>query len=121
MKVINRIKDNQEFVFTVRKGNVLKHSPFLIHYLNNDKNVCRIGLSVSKKVGNAVVRNRVKRQTRAMCDSLVQYTSHTFDIVIIIKPEFVNNTFDDNKSILNSLLSKIGITQWKKEQKLAYH
>ena len=111
MKVINRIKDNQEFVFTVRKGNVLKHSPFIIHFIKNDKNVCRIGLSVSKKIGNAVIRNRVKRQTRAMCDSLVNYTSHTFDVVIVIKSEFLNNNFDDNKNILNNLLIKIGITK----------
>ena len=117
MKVINRIKDNQEFVFTVRKGNVLKHSPFIIHFIKNDKNVCRIGLSVSKKIGNAVTRNRVKRQTRAMCDSLVNYTSHTFDVVIVIKSEFLNNNFDDNKNILNNLLIKIGITKWKEEQK----
>ena len=111
MKVINRIKDNQQFVFTVRKGNVLKHTPFLIHYNNNDVNVCRIGISVNKKLGNAVIRNRVKRQTRAMCDSLVNYTSHTFDVVIVIKAEFLNNSFDDNKNILNNLLSKIGITK----------
>ena len=116
MKVINRIKDNQEFVFTVRKGNVLKHNPFLIHYIDNDKNVCRIGISVSKKIGNAVTRNRVKRQTRAMCDSLVEYNSHTFDIVIIVKAEFLNGSFNDNKIILNNLLSKIGITKWKEEQ-----
>ena len=111
MKVINRIKSNEDFAITVKKGQVLKHSPFLVHYLTNDKNVCRIGLSVSKKVGNAVTRNRVKRQTRAMCDSLVEYTSHTFDVVIIVKPDFLNGTFDDNKTILNSLLSKIGITK----------
>ena len=117
MKVINRIKDNQEFVFTVRKGNVLKHTPYLVHFIKNDKNVCRIGLSVSKKIGNAVTRNRVKRQTRAMCDSLVNYTSHTFDVVIIVKAEFLNNSFDDNKNVLNILLSKIGITKWKEERK----
>ena len=111
MKVINRIKNNEEFVFTVRKGNVLKHTPFIVHFIKNDKNVCRIGLSVSKKIGNAVTRNRVKRQTRAMCDSLVEYTSHTFDVVIVIKAEFLNNSFDDNKIILNELLSKIGITK----------
>ena len=111
MKVINRIKDNQEFVFTVKKGNVLKHTPFIVHYLPNDKKVCRVGLSVSKKIGNAVTRNRVKRQTRAMCDSLVNYSSHTFDVVIVIKPEFLNLSFDDNKNTLNNLLSKIGITK----------
>ena len=111
MKVINRIKSNEDFAFTVKKGEILKHSPYLIHFIKNDLNVCRIGISVSKKVGNAVTRNRVKRQTRAMCDSLVQYTSHTFDVVIIIKPEFLNGSFDDNKKVLNNLLSQIGITQ----------
>ena len=111
MKVVNRIKNNEDFALTVKKGSVLKHSPFLIHYIENKKNVCRIGLSVSKKVGNAVTRNRVKRQTRAMCDSLVQYTAHTFDVVIIIKPEFLNNSFVDNKNTLFELLSKIGITK----------
>ena len=111
MKVVNRIKNNEDFALTVKKGSVLKHSPFLIHSVENKKNVCRIGLSVSKKVGNAVTRNRVKRQTRAMCDSLVQYTAHTFDVVIIIKPEFLNNSFVDNKNTLFELLSKIGITK----------
>ena len=111
MKVINRIKDKEQFVFTVKKGLVLKQSPFIIHYIKNELNVCRIGLSVSKKLGNAVTRNRVKRQTRAMCDSLVDYTSHTFDIVIVIKPDFLNSGFEDNKNILNSMLSKIGITK----------
>ena len=111
MKVINRIKTNEDFALTVKKGQVLKHSPFLVHYLKNDKNVCRIGLSVNKKLGNAVTRNRVKRQTRAMCDSLGDYTSHTFDVVIIIKPEFLNLSFADNKNSLNELLSKVGITK----------
>ena len=109
MKVINRIKTNEDFALTVKKGQVLKHSPFLVHYLKNDKNVCRIGLSVNKKLGNAVTRNRVKRQTRAMCDSLVQYTSHTFDVVVVVKQEFLSNDFEHNKQILNNLLSKIGI------------
>ena len=57
------------------------------------------------------MRNRIKRQTRAMCDSLIDYSSHTFDIVIVVKPEFLNSSFDDNKNKLNDLLSKIGITK----------
>ena len=111
MKVINRVKDRQDFVLVVRKGKTLKETPYFVHYLNNGLSVCRVGLSVSKRVGNAVTRNRIKRQARAMCDSLIDYSSHTFDVVIIIKPDFLNNSFDDNKTILNTLLSKIGITK----------
>ena len=111
MKVINRIKDKREFVSVVKKGKTLKETPYVIHYLKNELSVCRVGLSVSKRNGNAVVRNRIKRQTRAMCDSLIDYSSHTFDIVIVVKAEFLNGDFDSNKKSLNKLLSKIGITK----------
>ena len=111
MKVINRIKDNEEFVHVVKKGKTLKETPYIVHYLKNDLSACRVGLSVSKRIGNAVTRNRIKRQARAMCDSLIDYSSHTFDIVIIIKQEFLSRDFNDNKTKLNSILSKIGITK----------
>ena len=111
MKVINRIKDKQQFGIVVKKGKTLKETPYIVHYLDNGLSVCRVGLSVSKRLGNAVMRNRIKRQTRAMCDSLIDYSFHTFDVIIVVKPEFVNQSFDDNKKILNNLLSKIGITK----------
>ena len=111
MKVINRIKDKREFVSVVKKGKTLKETPYVIHYLKNDLSVCRVGLSVSKRNGNAVMRNRMKRQTRAMCDSLIDYSSHAFDIVIVVKAEFLNSDFESNKKSLNILLSKIGITK----------
>ena len=111
MKVVNRIKSNEEFAITVKKGKTLKVASYVVHYLRNERNVCRIGLSVSKKIGNAVTRNRVKRQIRAMCDSLIDYNAHTFDIVIIAKPEFLNKDFESNKQALNKLLSEIGITK----------
>lgn len=109
MKVINRIKDSDEFVLTVKKGKTLKAPAYVVHYLKTNRNICRIGLSVSKKIGNAVTRNRVKRQIRAMCDSLINYADHTFDIVIIAKTEFLNQDFQSNKQTLKSLLSEIGI------------
>lgn len=111
MKVINRIKRNEEFVNAVRKGRTLKETPYIVHYLPNELSVCRVGLSVSKRIGNAVTRNRIKRQTRAMCDSLIDYSSHTIDVVIVVKEEFLNSSFENNKIILNNLLSKIGITK----------
>ena len=115
MKIINRVKRNEDFVLIVKKGRTLKETPYIVHYLPNELSVCRVGLSVSKRIGNAVTRNRIKRQARAMCDSLIDYSSHTFDVVIVVKGEFIDRSFDDNKNVLNSLLSKIGITKWKKD------
>ena len=111
MKIINRVKRNEDFVLIVKKGRTLKETPYIVHYLPNELSVCRVGLSVSKRIGNAVTRNRIKRQARAMCDSLIDYSSHTFDVVIVIKSEFLNSDFNTNKTILNNLLSRIGITK----------
>ena len=69
-------------------------------------------VSVPKKhFKRAVKRNRVKRQIRAMCNSLINYSDYTFDIVIVVREEFLKRSFNDNKVALNKLLSEIGITQ----------
>jgi len=111
MKVINRVKANQDFSKTIKNGQTLKNDTFTVHYCKNEKECVRIGISVSTKLGHAVTRNRVKRQIRAMCDSLINYASHTFDVVIIVRNNFLENDFNKNKLILNNLLSKIGITK----------
>lgn len=120
MKAINRIKANEEFVLTVRKGKTLKSPSYVVHFKKNELNICRIGLSVSKKLGNAVTRNRVKRQIRAMCNSLIDYSAYTFDIVIIAREQFLKESFESNKNTLKITLSEIGITEWKKEQNSHY-
>ena len=111
MKVINRIKSNEEFVITVRKGKALKASSYVVHFKKNDLNICRVGLSVSKKIGNAVIRNRVKRQIRAMCNLLINFDQYSYDIVIVARQEFLKENFESNKETLNKLLSEIGITK----------
>lgn len=109
MKILNRIKANEDFVRAVRKGKTIKSNAYVIHYISNELGLCRIGLSVSKKLGNAVVRNRIKRQVRAMCDSLIDYNVHTCDIVIVVRQDFISNDFNNNQQTLNNLLSEIGI------------
>ena len=59
-----------------------------------------MGISASKKLGNAVVRNRAKRQVRAICDQIINYNEQSLDIVVIIKNKFLDESFDNNKSQL---------------------
>jgi len=116
MKVINRIKSNEDFVYTVRNSRALKSPSYIVHFKNNELSICRVGISVSKKLANAVMRNRIKRQIRAMCDSLINYSLHAFDIVIVVKEPFLKNDFNTNKELLMKIFEQIGIVKWKKEQ-----
>ena len=106
MKVINRIKASQDFAQAIKKGRTYRSKSFIIHILKTNNSYARVGLSVSTKVGNAVVRNRVKRQIRSMCDEVIDYSTNTFDLVIIAKKDFLDLSYQDNKSQLSDLLLK---------------
>ncbi len=104
MKIVNRIKDSKDFVLTIKKGRTYRNDSFVIHIAKTDSDHTRVGVSVSTKIGNAVVRNRVKRQVRAMSDSLIDYSKQSYDIVIIVRKPFLDVGFHDNKSLLSELL-----------------
>ena len=98
MKVINRIKKSTDFGLTINNGTTVRTPSFIIHYLNSNNGFTRVGISASKKLGCAVQRTRIKRQVRAICDQLIDYSQKSLDIVIIVKNKFLEKTFDENKS-----------------------
>ena len=103
MKIVNRIKANDDFATTIKKGRTQRDQSYVIHYCTNSLNYTRVGISVSSKLGNAVVRNHIKRQIRSMCDELIDY-NQSLDIVIVAKQGFLDNSYDDNKQSLTKLL-----------------
>ena len=105
MKIINRIKASDDFATTIKKGKAQRDPSYVIHYCTNSLNYTRIGISVSSKLGNAVVRNHIKRQIRSMCDEIIDYSKLALDIVIIAKPNFLTASYDDNKTSLTKLLN----------------
>ena len=57
----NRLKKRKEFNFIYKKG-VVYHAPdFFVNVVRATRAYPQIGISVSKQVGNSVVRSRVKR------------------------------------------------------------
>ena len=104
MKIVNRIKKSEEFAITIKQGKAFRCPAFVIHVKSNALGYTRVGLSVSSKLGNAVTRNRIKRQIRAMVDNLLDYSTNSLDVVIVAKSPFLENTFNNNKSLLSELL-----------------
>ena len=105
MKVANRIKENTDFALAIKNGQTFKCQSFTTHIVPNNLNKIRVGISVSKKTGNAVTRNRIKRQVRAMCDSIFDYQSNSLDIVMIVRHGYLENNFHENKQKLLDLIS----------------
>ena len=69
MKKINVVKNNNDYQRIINKNNSYRNNCFVIYIDSNKLNYSRFGISVSKKIGNAVVRNYYKRIIRNICDN----------------------------------------------------
>ena len=106
MKVKNRIKKSEEFQSMIKKGTKVVNPSFVIYYQSKERDEARIGISVSKKLGN---RNLYKRQVRMMCHELVDFQNTNYDMVMIIRFNYSSLSYEENKNNLEKLLIKAKI------------
>lgn len=105
LKKINIIKSNNEFAFIMKKGKAYKEKDFIIFLYDKKEKYYRIGIAVPKKIGNAVVRNKLKRQIKEIITkNSIALTNN--DCIILIRKEILNI---DYKTIEEKLLKLINI------------
>lgn len=86
MEKAYRVKKNKEFQEIFRKGKSFANRQLVIYYIEKTNQPhFRIGLSVGKKIGNAVMRNRIKRCLRQAFSDLKDSIPAGYDIVIIAR------------------------------------
>ncbi|WP_099158969.1 ribonuclease P protein component [Virgibacillus ndiopensis] len=107
MKKAFRIKDNKEFQHVFKKGKSFANRQLVIYYLQkSDQEHFRVGLSVGKKIGNAVTRNRIKRYLRQAFHEIEGKVLSPYDIVIIARQPTKYMDFHEVKKSLVHLLFK---------------
>lgn len=80
-----RIKKKQEFLFLYKKGKRYKGKYFNLVYFPNNLDFSRMAVIVSKKIGNAVSRNKIKRWMRDLFRRNKGLLKDHFDILIVVK------------------------------------
>lgn len=106
MKKKYRILKNQDFQTILDQRKRYFNQDLTINISTKALAYARVGLSVSCKVGNAVVRNKVKRQLKMMINSIIDYDNFDYDLIIIVRKSFTANSFETNKNNLVNLLKK---------------
>jgi|SRR5690625_594774 len=107
MKKAFRIKKNEEFQYIFKQGKSFANRQLVIYYIKKSGQThFRIGLSVGKKIGNAVTRNRIKRYLRQSFHELEDKILPSLDIVIIARQPTKDMNYHEIKKSLTHLLSK---------------
>lgn len=105
MKKINIIKDSKDFEMIIKNNKSFRTKYFYIYKQNHEENIYHFGLSVGKKIGNAVRRNKVKRQLREIISQ--NHYQKNFDCIIIVRREINDADFQKIKEDLNFALKKL--------------
>ena len=86
--VLKTIKKRIDFVKVSKKGKKFFTQGFILQKYKRDfsskENTARVGFTITKKIGNAVVRNKIKRRFRAIIKEVLDnYLKKNYDYVII--------------------------------------
>ena len=106
MKVKYRVKTHQDFQKVIHDNKKVSNQVFVLYYKKNEFDYARVGISASKKLGNAVVRSRIRRQVRVLAKELFDFEKNK-DYVIIVRKKYLDNTYQQNYEELKILISKI--------------
>lgn len=109
---INRLKKRKEFNYIYKKGEVAHTADFIIHYTKAYKPYPQIGISVSKHVGNSVVRSRVKRIISEACRlNIDRFAIKNY--IITAKPSIADKKSTDIETELLRVLKKNNLLREK--------
>ena len=94
------LKSNRDFQVVYKKGKSFANKYLVMYVLENGTSKNRLGISVSKKVGNSVVRHRVTRLIRESYRLHENIFNSSLDIVIVAR----KSTFDIGYAEIESAL-----------------
>lgn len=91
MKKAHRIKKEKEFQLVFHQGRNIANKQLVLYVYPKPEQVhFRVGLSVGKKLGNAVTRNQIKRYLRQALFELSPYIEQEYDFLLIARRDILN-------------------------------
>ena len=107
--MIYKLRKNQEFRLVYKEGKSCANKYLVMYIRENHSDVNRLGISVSKKVGNSVVRSRSKRLIYESYRLNVNDIKPGYDFVFVARSAINEKKYSDVEAAMINLLKKAGI------------
>ena len=104
MKRYEMVKKHSDFDDIIQNGHYKKNKGYIIYNKVNEKEFTRWGIAVGKKIGDAHIRNRVKRQVREIVSNNKKLFKNNKDYIIIVKKSVLEMDFNEMSNHLIELL-----------------
>jgi len=115
MNELMRLRKNEEFQLVFKQGKSFANRQFVVYVLKNaERKYSRLGLSVSKKMGNAVMRNRIKRLIKEIFRELGDRLEAGNDYIVISRKPVRTMEYSDMKDSLEHVLKKAGVLKGRR-------
>ena len=105
MKYSESLKKHKDFQHVYKKGSSYANKYLVMYVLENQTEGNRLGISVSKKVGNSIVRHRVTRVIREVMRLHWKEIKSGYDIVIVARPSAKESDYGKFESAIFHLLN----------------
>ena len=104
-----RIRRRKDFLSVYTKGSKSAHGGLAMHALATGHTWTRLGLSVGRKFGRAVERNRIKRRLREIFRLCKHQLKPGYDVLITIRREAAGRTQADLGESVHTLLERLDL------------
>ncbi|WCK54524.1 ribonuclease P protein component [Aneurinibacillus sp. Ricciae_BoGa-3] len=113
----NRLRKNEEFQEVFKKGKSIANRQFVVYFMEKkDQDSFRVGVSVSKKMGNAVTRNRIRRYIKEAIRARTDEMKPSYDVIVICRLPAVELEYAEFRDSLYHCLRKAKLFTTSKKQ-----
>lgn len=107
MKKINTLKKNTEFDRIIHDNKAFRYKDYTIYIEKSNEEIYHFGICVSKKIGNAVTRNKYKRRIKNIIDK--NSYQNGFNCIIILGKGILTRSYNEMEKNLNGAFNKLNI------------
>lgn len=111
MSKIETLKSNMEFNKVYSKGKNYWNRNLILYVRKNDSENTRVGYSITKKVGNAITRNKIRRRLKEIHRLYIFNIKKGYDLIVIPKKNVVDLSYKELESAVLHIFKLAGILE----------